>query len=142
MAASSSSFIPTPLTQADNLGELHPRGCPYNIFISFFSVFFIVTRGTPGYALWNPSVPWNTAESVPEPDEVGDVLEKVVDLARQINLQVDSDDVQKLLDSHNQKLTIDEFIEMQEQDIEELESLDPVHSEDRMTIGNLTEGSI
>ncbi|XP_023218164.1 uncharacterized protein LOC111620476 [Centruroides sculpturatus] len=47
-----------------------------------------------------------------EPDEIGDVIEEVVDLARQINLEVDSDDVQELLDSHNQELTIDELIEM------------------------------
>ncbi|GFX03012.1 hypothetical protein TNCV_3261581 [Trichonephila clavipes] len=42
-------------------------------------------------------------------------------LSRQINLEVDSDDVQELLDSHNQELTMDELIEMheQEQDIEE-----------------------
>ncbi|GFW71909.1 hypothetical protein TNCV_3220851 [Trichonephila clavipes] len=53
-----------------------------------------------------------------------------------------SDDVQKLLDIHNQELTMDELIEMheQEQDIEELESLDPVQSENRMTVVNLTEG--
>ncbi|GFX10070.1 peptidase S1 domain-containing protein [Trichonephila clavipes] len=38
-----------------------------------------------------------------------------------MNLEVDSDNVQKLLDSHNQELTIDELIELhkQEQDIEE-----------------------
>ncbi|GFS78612.1 hypothetical protein TNCV_3148151 [Trichonephila clavipes] len=53
---------------------------------------------------------------------------------------MDSDDVQELLDSHNQDLTIDELIEMQEQDNEKLEFLDPVQSEDRMTIRNLTEG--
>ncbi|XP_023232690.1 tigger transposable element-derived protein 1-like [Centruroides sculpturatus] len=84
----------------------------------------------------------DAAESVPEPDEIGNVIEEVVDLARQINLEVDSDDVRELLDSHNQELTIDELIEMceQEQDIEELDSLDPVKSEDRMTVGKLTEG--
>ncbi|GFW25717.1 hypothetical protein TNCV_1309781 [Trichonephila clavipes] len=39
-------------------------------------------------------------------------------------------------------LTIDELIEMyeQEQDIEEFESLDPVLSENIMTVRNLTEG--
>ncbi|GFU06254.1 hypothetical protein TNCV_4765531 [Trichonephila clavipes] len=36
---------------------------------------------------------------------IRNVIEKVVDLARQINLEVDSDDVQKLLDSNNQRLT-------------------------------------
>ncbi|GFV09156.1 hypothetical protein TNCV_4077581 [Trichonephila clavipes] len=53
-----------------------------------------------------------------------------------------SADVQDLLDSHNQKLAIHELIEEQEQNIEELESLDPVQSEDRMTVGNWTEGLI
>ncbi|GFV50602.1 hypothetical protein TNCV_2212651 [Trichonephila clavipes] len=37
------------------------------------------------------------------------------------------------------ELTIDELIEMHEQDIEELESSDPVQS-DGLTVGNLTEG--
>ncbi|PRD20766.1 UNVERIFIED_CONTAM: Borcs5 [Trichonephila clavipes] len=56
---------------------------------------------------------------------------KVVNLARQINLEVDGDDVQEL--------KMDDLIEMheQEQDVE-LESSDPVQSEDRMTVGNLT----
>ncbi|GFT91171.1 hypothetical protein TNCV_4044121 [Trichonephila clavipes] len=35
--------------------------------------------------------------------------------------------------------TIDELIELQEQDIEERQSLDPVQS-DRMTVANFTEG--
>ncbi|GFX68528.1 hypothetical protein TNCV_2432351 [Trichonephila clavipes] len=60
------------------------------------------------------------AESVPEPDEISNLTEEVVDIARQINLEVDIDDVQELLDSHYQELTIDEPIEMQEQDIEKL----------------------
>ncbi|GFW41864.1 hypothetical protein TNCV_5731 [Trichonephila clavipes] len=47
-----------------------------------------------------------------ETDEIGNVIEEVVDLARQINLGVDSDDVQELLNSHNQELAIDA---MQEQ---------------------------
>ncbi|GFV93891.1 hypothetical protein TNCV_1811461 [Trichonephila clavipes] len=50
----------------------------------------------------------------------------------QANKEVDSDDVQEQLDSHNQELTMDELIEMheQKQDIEELESNNPVQSED------------
>ncbi|GFV95012.1 hypothetical protein TNCV_1030101 [Trichonephila clavipes] len=66
---------------------------------------------------------------------------QVVDLPRQINSEVDSDEAQELLDSHNRELTIDELTEMheQKQDIEEPESVDPVQSEDRMTVGNLTE---
>ncbi|GFT75169.1 hypothetical protein TNCV_2245201 [Trichonephila clavipes] len=65
------------------------------------------------------------------------VIEEVVDLVRQIHLEVDSDYVQKLQHSHKQKLTIDELLEMheQEQDSEEFESLDKVQSEVRMTIG-------
>ncbi|GFY15522.1 hypothetical protein TNCV_1573331 [Trichonephila clavipes] len=41
--------------------------------------------------------------------------------SRQINFEVDNDDVQELLDSHNWKLTVDDLIEIheQEQDIEE-----------------------
>ncbi|GFX12917.1 hypothetical protein TNCV_3659131 [Trichonephila clavipes] len=37
-----------------------------------------------------------------------------------MNLELDNDDVQELLDSHNKKLTIDQLIEMheQQQDIE------------------------
>ncbi|GFV38941.1 HTH_Tnp_Tc3_2 domain-containing protein [Trichonephila clavipes] len=55
--------------------------------------------------------------SVPEPDEIGNMIEEVVDLTRQINLEVDSDDVLEQLDSHSQALTIDEFIEIHEQKI-------------------------
>ncbi|GFW24435.1 hypothetical protein TNCV_606761 [Trichonephila clavipes] len=46
-------------------------------------------------------------------------IEEIVDLARQINLEVDNEDIQELLDSHNQELTMNELIEMHEQDIEE-----------------------
>ncbi|GFU83485.1 hypothetical protein TNCV_2142431 [Trichonephila clavipes] len=46
--------------------------------------------------------------------KIGNVIEEVVDLSRQINLEVDSDDVQELLNSHNQELTMDELIEMHE----------------------------
>ncbi|GFX93668.1 hypothetical protein TNCV_1588451 [Trichonephila clavipes] len=68
-------------------------------------------------------------------------IEEVVDLARQINSEVDSDDVQELLDSHYQELTMDKLIEMHEQDIEEFKLLDPIESEDRMKVGNWTEGT-
>ncbi|GFV45447.1 hypothetical protein TNCV_299471 [Trichonephila clavipes] len=43
--------------------------------------------------------------------------------------EVYSDDVQELLDSHNQEMAIEEH-----------EALDPVQSEDQMTVENLTEG--
>ncbi|GFU36707.1 hypothetical protein TNCV_3311971 [Trichonephila clavipes] len=49
---------------------------------------------------------------------------------REINFKVDSDDVQEVVDSYSQELTIDELIEMYEQDVEELESIDPVQSKD------------
>ncbi|GFT34880.1 hypothetical protein TNCV_3878891 [Trichonephila clavipes] len=50
------------------------------------------------------------------------MTEEDVDLMRQIKLEVDSDDVQQLLDSHDQELTIVLLIDMyeQKQDIEKL----------------------
>ncbi|GFU54690.1 tigger transposable element-derived protein 1 [Trichonephila clavipes] len=102
-----SSFAnPAPLDHADTSRDVLPRG------------------GT------------SQTESVPELNEIGHGNEEVVDLARQTNSEVDSDDVQELLNSHNQELKMDDLIEMHEQDIE---FLDPVQSVDRMTIGNLSE---
>ncbi|GFX89671.1 hypothetical protein TNCV_3711031 [Trichonephila clavipes] len=49
-------------------------------------------------------------------------IEEVVEVAWQINLDVDSDDVQKLLDARNQELTMGKLIPMHEQDVEEFES--------------------
>ncbi|GFT41134.1 hypothetical protein TNCV_5034211 [Trichonephila clavipes] len=65
-----------------------------------------------------------STKSVSEPDEIGIVIE-VADLARQINLEVDSDDVQEFLDSNNQELATDELTKKheQEQDVEENLSL-------------------
>ncbi|GFW58837.1 hypothetical protein TNCV_4046761 [Trichonephila clavipes] len=71
-------------------------------------------------------------ESVPEPNEIGNVIEEVVDLARQMNLEVDCDDIKKLLRSHNWELTMDELKKCM--NIEEFESLDPLQSEDGMTM--------
>ncbi|GFW82338.1 hypothetical protein TNCV_3818191 [Trichonephila clavipes] len=50
--------------------------------------------------------------------------------------KLDSDGFQELMNSHDQELTIDELIEIheQERDIENLESLDSDQSEDRMTV--------
>ncbi|GFT04990.1 transposon Ty3-I Gag-Pol polyprotein [Trichonephila clavipes] len=75
--------------------------------------------------------------SLRESDEIDNLIKEVVDLVRQINLEVDSDEVQELLDSPNKELTIDEFVEKHEQDVKELECLD-LHSKDLMKIGNLT----
>ncbi|GFW57905.1 hypothetical protein TNCV_1418521 [Trichonephila clavipes] len=73
---------------------------------------------------------------IPEHGEIGNVIEEVVDLVREINLGADNDNVQELLDSRNEERTIDKLIEMQEK--EELESLRIQF--DQMTVGNLTEG--
>ncbi|GFX42581.1 hypothetical protein TNCV_261161 [Trichonephila clavipes] len=37
------------------------------------------------------------AESVPDPNEIGNLIEEVVDLTRQIHLEVGSDDIQEPL---------------------------------------------
>ncbi|GFX85530.1 SH3 and multiple ankyrin repeat domains protein 3 [Trichonephila clavipes] len=78
------------------------------------------------------------AELESKPDEMVNFIEEAVNLSRQLNLEVDSDDVHQPLDSYNQGLTIDKLIGMQEQDIEE-ELLNPVQSEERMTVEYLTE---
>ncbi|GFY20109.1 hypothetical protein TNCV_2148021 [Trichonephila clavipes] len=54
---------------------------------------------------------------------------KIVQMAQNTGIAIPSDDVQELLDSHTLKLTIDQLVDMHEQDIEELESLNPVQSE-------------
>ncbi|GFT77292.1 hypothetical protein TNCV_3033061 [Trichonephila clavipes] len=53
-------------------------------------------------------------------DLIGSLIEETVDLAKQIILEVDSDDIQGMLASHNQDLV--EMHEQEQQDIEELES--------------------
>ncbi|GFT93623.1 hypothetical protein TNCV_677541 [Trichonephila clavipes] len=66
------------------------------------------------------------------------MIEEVVDLVMEMEPKEDSGEVQELLDSHNQALTVDKLIEMyeKEQNIE-LESVDSVQSENRMTVGIL-----
>ncbi|GFV50048.1 hypothetical protein TNCV_2354331 [Trichonephila clavipes] len=62
----------------------------------------------------------------------------VENVVQQINSEVNSDDVQELLDFHHQMLTMDGILEMHEQQhIEEHESLYPVQSEDWMMISNM-----
>ncbi|GFX89035.1 hypothetical protein TNCV_2853351 [Trichonephila clavipes] len=46
------------------------------------------------------------AKSIPEPTGIGNVIEEVVYLTRQMNLEVDSYDVQERLDSLNHVLTM------------------------------------
>ncbi|GFW20887.1 hypothetical protein TNCV_1051081 [Trichonephila clavipes] len=75
-------------------------------------------------------------------DNAANLIEEFVDRDRQKKLEMDSDEVQELLKINNQELTTDELIEMheQEQDIEELQSLNPVQLEDRTSVGNFIEG--
>lgn len=82
----------------------------------------------------------NETETTPETDHVAHVIEEVVNLARQLDLEVNGDDVNELLDSHSQELTIDELIEMREQNVTESDTSDPVPPEKHMTIASLTEG--
>ncbi|GFX30184.1 uncharacterized protein TNCV_1962911 [Trichonephila clavipes] len=49
---------------------------------------------------------------IPETDEIGNSIEEVVNLASEINSEKYSDDVQELMNSHNQDLAIDELIKM------------------------------
>ncbi|GFV40803.1 hypothetical protein TNCV_60361 [Trichonephila clavipes] len=70
---------------------------------------------------WHIVAPW--AELWSEPDEIGNVIEEVADLARKINLEVHNNEVQELLDSHNQELTTDEHMEMHEQELKILKNL-------------------
>ncbi|GFV41084.1 hypothetical protein TNCV_2666751 [Trichonephila clavipes] len=66
------------------------------------------------------------------------MIERVFDLVRQTNLDVNSDDSQELLDSQNQKLTMNELIEIDEyeQDIEDLECFDTFQSEYQQAFRN------
>ncbi|GFU50358.1 hypothetical protein TNCV_301841 [Trichonephila clavipes] len=68
---------------------------------------------------------------LPERDEIGNVIEDVVNLARQINSELDSDSVQEMLDSHNQEL-----IEMHEN------FSDYVTFDDRLPMGGTEIGDI
>ncbi|GFW37730.1 hypothetical protein TNCV_4629351 [Trichonephila clavipes] len=58
--------------------------------------------------------------TTPLSDEIGNAIEEIVHFARQRNLKVDCDNIQELLYFHNHEVMMDEFIEMQEQDIGEL----------------------
>lgn len=46
-------------------------------------------------------------ESLSKTNEIGNVIEEVVNLYRQIHLEVDTDDVQKLLKSTNQEQIVE-----------------------------------
>ncbi|GFW58827.1 hypothetical protein TNCV_4046661 [Trichonephila clavipes] len=57
---------------------------------------------------------------------------------RQINIRMGSYDVQEVLDFHNQQLAMDELMKVHEKN-QNIESLYPVHTADRMMAGNWTE---
>ncbi|GFX83676.1 transposable element Tc1 transposase [Trichonephila clavipes] len=49
----------------------------------------------------SPFITESQTETDPDPDEIGNMIEEVIDLRRQINLEVDSDDVQELSGADN-----------------------------------------
>lgn len=59
---------------------------------------------------------FSEGESPSYPEHIDGIIEEVIDIAKQLNLEVDADDFQELLDSHNQELTIDELIEIRGHD--------------------------
>ncbi|GFX25351.1 hypothetical protein TNCV_1275111 [Trichonephila clavipes] len=67
-------------------------------------------------------------ESAPELDDICNVIEEVVYLARLIIFEADSGDIQELLDTHYQELTIDELVKMHKQSraLKNSDSLDPL----------------
>ncbi|GFT95846.1 uncharacterized protein TNCV_311981 [Trichonephila clavipes] len=78
------------------------------------------------------------AESLPKTNEIGSLIEEVVDLARQINSEVDSDYVQELLDSYKQGLIIVELKEVNENSLENVDS--PLNQvEKRTKLASLSE---
>ncbi|GFV43923.1 hypothetical protein TNCV_1530971 [Trichonephila clavipes] len=107
---------------------------------------FRLTTGS-GHLLMHLSAQWSCilgwAELSKKRDEAPFVTENLgpapvgpyLKTSLKINLEVDSDDVQELLNSHYQELTVHKLIEIHEQDIE-----NSIQSEDRMTVGNLTKG--
>ncbi|GFW83787.1 hypothetical protein TNCV_669001 [Trichonephila clavipes] len=108
-----------PTKKGDMFPRLERGIVPINIVVSGVSL---------GFPALGDVIDRDTTVSVLEPDEIRNVIVEVVDLVRHINIEVDSNDLHKLLDSQNQELTIDVLMEMheQEQGIEEHESIDPV----------------
>ncbi|GFW27950.1 hypothetical protein TNCV_768301 [Trichonephila clavipes] len=90
-----------------------------------------VTRTTPELV---PPLLITTPAAV-LPYTIGNQNEEVVNLHRQIDLESNNNDTRTLRDPHNQDLAIDEVLEMHEQE-QDIESLDLVQSEDRMTVEN------
>ncbi|KAJ8942380.1 hypothetical protein NQ318_011727 [Aromia moschata] len=83
--------------------------------------------------------PTSEPETVIESDLVNQVINDVVTLARRLNLEVDSEDVDELLKSHDEELTLDDLIDMRQQNAMEDEDSEPVAQEKQMPIAKLTE---
>ncbi|GFV60531.1 hypothetical protein TNCV_3471661 [Trichonephila clavipes] len=76
------------------------------------SIYFL--RGGGLLDDWSIEGDLSLTELLAEPDEIGNLIEEVLELDIHRNSEVDSDEVQELLVSHNQELTIDELIEIHE----------------------------
>ncbi|GFU33211.1 hypothetical protein TNCV_4157141 [Trichonephila clavipes] len=82
-------------------------------------------RGVVHFEVAKPGQTVNSDFNCEQLDRVNRLIEKCPEIINRKD--VDCDDVQELLDFFSQEMTIDEFIDMQEQaqeDIEELESID------------------
>ncbi|GFU39552.1 tigger transposable element-derived protein 1 [Trichonephila clavipes] len=85
-------------------------------------------------------------ESMPETDEIDNLIQEVVCVCEyfemQINLEMENEEIQKLLDSPTIRSSqlINSLKCMSKSKTLKNLSLDPVRSDDRMTNGNLTEG--
>ncbi|GFU27576.1 hypothetical protein TNCV_282951 [Trichonephila clavipes] len=114
---------PCYVTNIDILGDKRTLVCG-NIMLGSCTSLYIFDAGTVNAQLYRDEILEAYVEAIPERDEILNVIEEVADFARQINLELDNDDVQELPDSNNQERTVDELIVMHEKYIEELESLD------------------
>ncbi|GFY01607.1 hypothetical protein TNCV_2607911 [Trichonephila clavipes] len=96
-----------------------------------------ILHNTPTYAIFKSYRFVFFSSPIIQPDDIRNGIEEVVDLARQINLEVDGNDVRELLDSHHQERTMDELVEVQKQE-QNIQEHGPIQS--RRSVGNLTEG--
>lgn len=77
----------------------------------------------------------------PETDGFTQAVEETLSLAMRLDLEVVKEDITELLESHNQELTVDELIEIQEENaVEESEESESVPAAEQMTIAKLIEG--
>ncbi|GFW34414.1 transposable element Tcb1 transposase [Trichonephila clavipes] len=113
MVAQRLTQITPPVATPDQLWQLGEAACNTSIYanprlkrsqsytIFKYRFFFLIAE--------------TQVEFVPAPDGINNMIEEVVDLARQTNIEVVRDNVQELLFYYNQELTMDELIELHEQ---------------------------